>query len=123
MDLYVKWPNGRAASFITGQQAAALIPGEAVRLESGLFRRSRQHLNRWYGRIVLIEPSSFGHVVTAKVHGESWSLKCTAPIVGASRPPRIWDSVNIVVDPHVVELIPSQGETLLDLDAWECMRH
>lgn len=123
VDLYAKWPNGRAASFITGQQAVALIPAEAVRLEAGLFRRSRQHLNRWYGRIVLVEPSALGHVITTKIHGESWSLKCTSPIVGSSQPPRTWDPVNIVVDPEAIELTPGQEEALLELDAWECIRH
>ncbi len=100
-----------------------MIPGEAVRLEAGLFRRSTQHLNRWYGRIVLVEPSALGHVITAKIHGESWSLKCTSPIVGSSQPPRTWDPVNIVVDPHAIELVSSQCEALFELEAWECIRH
>ncbi|MDF0675263.1 MAG: hypothetical protein P0120_13130 [Nitrospira sp.] len=122
-DLRVKLPIDDARCFFAGQQVIALVPAEAVRLETGLFRRSRQHLNRWYGRIVLIEPSSRGYVITAKVHGESWALKCTVPIVGASRPPRTWDPVSIVVDPHAIELISSQGEALLELNEWECMRH
>ena len=104
--------------FFAGQQVIALIPAEAVRLESGLYRRSKQHLNRWCGRIVLIEPSLLGHVITAKVHGESWALKCTGPIVGASRPPPTWDPVNIVVDPQAIELVPGQEKSLLELDAW-----
>lgn len=123
VDLCVKWPIGRAGTFITGQRAVAMIPAEAVRLEAGLFRRSKQHLNRWYGRIVLVEPSSLGHVITAKVYGESWSLKCIGPVVGSSQPPRTWDPVNIVVDPHAIKLVPRQGEALFEIEAWECMRH
>lgn len=123
IDLSVKRSLGRAGTFMTGQRAVAMIPAEAVHLEAGLFRRSTQHLNRWYGRIVLVKPSSQGLVITAKVHGESWSLKCASPIVGSSQPPRTWDPVNIVVDPHAIELVPSHGATLHELDDWECMRH
>ena len=123
VDLRVKLPIDDERCFFAEQQVIAMIPAEAVRLEAGLFRRSRQHLNRWYGRIVLVEPSSLGHVITAKVHGESWSLKCTSPIVGSSQPPRTWDPVNIVVDPHAIELVSSHGEALFELEAWECMRH
>jgi len=123
VDRRVKLPDDDDRCFFPGQRVITLIPCEAVRIEAGLFRRSNQRLNRWYGRIVLIEPPSFGHVATAKVHGESWSLKCTVPIVWASRPPRTWDPVNIVVDPHAITLIPSHGEILYELDAWECIRH
>lgn len=112
VDFRMKLPIDDERCFYSGQQVIAMIPDEAVHLEAGLFRRGRQRLNRWYGRIVLIEPSALGHVITAKVHGESWSLKCTGSIVGAGRPPRTWDPVNIIVDPHAVELIPRRGEVL-----------
>ncbi len=125
VDLRVKLQADDDRCFFPGQQVIAMIPGEAVRLEAGLFRRSTQHLNRWGGRIVLIEPSLLGQVVTAKVHGESWSLKCTVPIVGASRSPRTWDPVSIVVDAQAVELIPSRGEVVPEpkgsVPTWACL--
>lgn len=66
IDLSVKLPIDDERCFFAGQEVIAMIPAEAVRLEAGLFRRSRQHLNRWYGRIVLIEPPSPRPVITAK---------------------------------------------------------
>jgi len=49
--------------------------GGRVRLENGLFRRSKQRWYRWVGRIVLIEQVEAAIVYTVKVHGEEWTLK------------------------------------------------
>ena len=51
-DVRVKRPADEPRSFIAGQRAIAIIPADAVRLEAGIFRRSRQRSNRWVGRIV-----------------------------------------------------------------------
>ena len=79
------------------------MPANAVRLESGMFRRSKQRWNRWVGRIVLIEHLEAGDVYTVKVHGEEWTIKTLGPVLGAQQSPRPWDVVNVVVDPEAVE--------------------
>ncbi len=112
IDLRVKLPLNHAYDFLQGQQVIATIPAEAVRLEAGLFRRSRQRLNRWYGRIVLLQPLSEGQFITAKLHGEGWTLTSTMPILGSTHSPRTWDPVTIVVDPQAIELVPYQRVTL-----------
>lgn len=96
--------------FSPGQQVVAVIPAEAVRVEAGLFRRGRQRLNRWYGRLVLIKPLDEGQLNTAKLHGESWSLVSTWPVLGSIYSPRTWDPVNIVVDPRRIELFTARTE-------------
>jgi hypothetical protein len=103
-DLRVRWAKRETRGFVVGQPAVATMPAEAVRLESGMFRRSKQRWNRWVGRIVLIEHLEATTVYTVKVHGEEWTLKSLGPILGAQGPSRPWDVVNIVVDPQVVEL-------------------
>lgn len=107
VDLRVKLPIGDARGFFPGQPVIAGIPAEAVRFEAGLFRRSRQRLNRWYGRIVLIKQLDEGQLITAKLHGEAWVLASTMPVLGSTHSPRAWDPVNIIVDPHRIELFPS----------------
>jgi hypothetical protein len=52
MDLRARWPIGETQRCGPGQNVIATIPAEAVRLEAGMFRRSRQRWNRWIGRIV-----------------------------------------------------------------------
>ncbi len=103
-DLRIRWVRRAERSFVVGQPVVATIPADAVRVESGMFRRSKQRWNRWVGRIVLIEHLETGTVYTVKVHGEEWTLKTLGPVLGAQQPPRPWDVVNVVVDPQVVEL-------------------
>lgn len=103
-DLRVRWAQREARRFVVGQPVVAMIPAGAVRLESGLFRRSRQRWNRWIGRIVLIEHLEAGLLYTVKVHGEEWTLKSLGPVLGAQDISKPWDVVNVVVDPQVVEL-------------------
>lgn len=44
LDLRVRWVKREERSFVVGQPVVATIPAEAVRLEHGMFRRSKQ---RW----------------------------------------------------------------------------
>ena len=103
-DLRVKWSIEDGRCFVLDQQVVATIPAEAVRLEAGIFRRSKQWLNRWIGRIVLVESSHSGTVFTVKIHGEGWTLKAFGPVLGARQPSKVWDAVNVVVDPECVDL-------------------
>src|SRR5689334_15635549 len=41
MDLRVRWPIGEPRYFADGQHVIATIPAKAVRLEAGMFRRSK----------------------------------------------------------------------------------
>jgi hypothetical protein len=117
VDLRVKQPVGDAGRWAAGQRVVAAIPAEAVRLEAGLFRRSKRRWNRWYGRIVLVEPYPGGQVLTVKVHGEGWSLKSTVPIVGSTHRPQTWDPVNIVVDPEAIDLDLDGSKTPVRMDS------
>jgi hypothetical protein len=103
-DLRVRWARREQREFLVGQPVVATIPAEAVRLESGMFRRSKQRWNRWVGRIVLIEQVEAGTLYTVKVHGEEWTFNSFGPVLGAAGPSRPWDVVNIIVDPQAVEL-------------------
>lgn len=103
-DLRVRWVKHEERCFILGQSVIATIPADAVRLESGMFRRSRQRWNRWSGRIVLIQQVEAGTLYTVKVHGEEWTLRSLGPVLGAQQAIRPWDVVNVVVDPQVVDL-------------------
>ena len=103
-ELRVKWSIEEGRCFVLDQQVVATIPAEAVRLEAGIFRRSKQWLNRWIGRIVLVESSHSGTVFTVKIHGEGWTLKAYGPVLGARQPSKVWDAVNVVVDPECVDL-------------------
>ncbi len=105
-DLRVKWPSqqGDVSGVKIGQRVLATIPAEAIRLEAGAFRQGKSRLNRWIGRIVLVEPERIAPLITVKVHGESWTLKSTGPVVGLSRRPQVWDTVNMVVDPTQVRI-------------------
>jgi hypothetical protein len=103
-DLRIRWARREEREFVVGQPVVATIPAETVRLESGMFRRGKQRWNRWVGRIVLIQQVEAGTLYTVKVHGEEWTLKSLGPVLGAQRPSRPWDVVNIVVDPQRVDL-------------------
>lgn len=103
-DLRVKWPVENERIIRVGQRVVATIPAEAVWLEAGMFRRSKQRWNRWIGRIVLMEFGDTGTVFTVKIHGEAWTLKAYGPVVGARQSSEVWDDVNVVVDPQRVDL-------------------
>jgi hypothetical protein len=105
-DFRVKWPSqqGEVSDVKIGQWVIAAIPAEAVRFEAGEFRQGKSRWNRWIGRIVLVEPERTALLITAKLHGERWTLKSTGTVVGLSRRPQVWDTVNIVVDPAQVRI-------------------
>ena len=110
MDLRVRWSIEDERCVLLGQRVVATIPAEAVRLEAGIFRRSKQRWNRWIGRIVLVESSHSGAVFTVKIHGEDLTLKAYGPVIGARQPSKVWDVVNVVVDPQSVDLSIVQRE-------------
>ncbi len=103
-DLRVRWAMRDERLFVVGQRVVATIPAEAVRLESGLFRRSRQRWNRWIGRIVLVESVEARTLYTVKIHGEELTIKGYGPVMGARQRSKPWDVVNVVVDPQRVDL-------------------
>jgi hypothetical protein len=103
-DLRVTWSIEDERCVLLEQRVVATIPAETIRLEAGIFRRSKQRLNRWIGRIVLVESSHNGTVFTVKIHGEGWTLKAYGPVLGARQPSKVWDVVNVVVDPQSVDL-------------------
>jgi hypothetical protein len=105
IDLRVRWPIGEPRYFGDGEHVIAMIPAEAVRLEAGMFRRSKQRWNRWIGRIVLTESTVVGLTYTVKIHGEDWTLKGYGPVAGSGDKSKPWDVVNVVVDPQRVDLI------------------
>jgi hypothetical protein len=51
-----------------------------------------------------VEPVRTAPLITVKLLGESWTLKSTGPVMGLSRRPQVWDTVNIVVDPAQVRI-------------------
>jgi hypothetical protein len=114
VDLRIRLPLADERCFFPGQPVIAMIPAEAVRLEAGFFRRSRQRLNRWYGRIVLIKRVDEGQLLTAKLHREGWTLTSTRPVLGSVHSPRTWDPVTIVIDPERIDLVPRQREARIE---------
>ena len=104
-DLRVRWSLEHDHRFTIGQRVIAAIPAQAVSLESGLFRRSKQRWNRWVGRIVLVEQREGSRLYTVKIHGEEWTIKSCGLVLGTEQPMRPWDVVNVVVDPQQVDLM------------------
>lgn len=89
-----------------GQTVRLVIPTEAVQLEAGEFRRSKQRWNRWIGRVVLAGQADGNQVTTVKIHRDSITLKSCGAVLGARAALRTWDTVNIVIDPQQVRLTP-----------------
>ena len=107
-DLRVRWqaPLPRRSTANIGQRVSITIPEEAVHLEAGGFRRGKQRWNRWIGRVVLVNRNDEDTVTTVKLHWESITLKSVGPVLGARATLSVWDTVNIVVDPQQVRLVP-----------------
>ena len=107
-DLRVRWqatlPTRGTANI--GQMVCVTIPEEAVHLEAGGFRRGKQRWNRWIGRVVLVNRKDEDPITTVKLHRESITLKSVGPVMGARSALSVWDTVNIVVDPQQVRLVP-----------------
>jgi hypothetical protein len=93
-------------------RVTAVIPAEAVRLETGWFRRGTRRVNRWIGRVVLVHADKPDPLITVKVYGETWTLQSRGCVVGADRLPRAWETVNIVIDPAQVRLCFSSPEVM-----------
>ena len=72
-------------------RVTAVIPAEAVRLETGWFRRGTRRVNRWIGRIVLVHADKLDPLITVKVYGETWTFRSRGKVVGADRLPRAWE--------------------------------
>lgn len=107
-DVRVRWqatmPTRGAADI--GQTVYVIIPEKAVHLEAGGFRRGKQRWNRWIGRVVLVNRKDEDPITTVKLHRESITLKSVGPVMGARAALSVWDTVNIVVDPQQVRLVP-----------------
>lgn len=88
-----------------GQRVTAKIAADAVLLGVPGTWPGKERWNRWTGRIVLVEPGPSANVITTKVHGESWTLKSSEPVLGSERRPCAWDIVTIAVDPARVRLV------------------
>jgi len=112
--LRVRWlcDDGVTESVRIRDCVTAMIPAEAVRLEAGWFRRGTRRVNRWIGRIVLVQADKPDPLITVKVHGETWTLRSRGYVVGAGRLPRAWETVNIVIDPDQVRLCLSSPEVM-----------
>ena len=107
-DLRIRWqttlhPGGTAN---VGQMVWVAIPEEAVHLEAGGFRRGKKRWNRWIGRVVLVNRHDEAPVTTVKLHWERITLKSVGPVMGARAGLSVWDTVNIVVDPQQIRLVP-----------------
>ena len=107
-DLRIRWQTAlpMCGTASIGQMVCVIIPEEAVHLEAGAFRRGRQRLNRWSGRVVLVTRKDEAPFTTVKLHRDSITLKSVGPVMGARTVLSVWDTVNIVVDPQQVRLVP-----------------
>ena len=104
--LKVRWPSERAEGNCPeiGEHVVACIPAEQVLLATPDRWPGHDRWNRWAGHIVSIETDD-GSVLMVKVQGEQWTLRSTRPVVGLTGPPHVSDAVNIVIDPHTINLI------------------
>ncbi len=108
IDLHVRWQTALLppGTVNIGQMVWVTIPEEAVHLEAGGFRCGKQRLNRWIGRVVLVNRTDQDLVLTVKLYRESITLKSVGPVMGTCATVSVWDTVNIVVDPKQIELVP-----------------
>ena len=114
--LHVRWRSdeGVTEPVRIRDRVTAVIPAEAVGLETGWFRRRTRRVNRWVGRILLVQADEPDLLITVKVFGETWTLRSRGYVVGADRLPRAWETVNIVFDPEQVRLcLASQGHGIV----------
>jgi len=98
-------PSPMADTIEIGQTVQVTIPSKAVQLEVGWFRRGKQRWNRWIGRVVLVNRNNGDLITSVKIHRDSITLHSVAPVIGAACLTS-WDTVNIVVDPHLVGVVP-----------------
>jgi hypothetical protein len=128
-DLRVRWPLGSSLqeNLVGGSLVKAVIPMEAVHLESGYFRLGKRRWNRWIGRITFVETLHNRRVVWVKLHNDRVSLKCCGSMTGLNWLPQVWDTVNIVVDPTKISLdagmqIEAAQIVRRDAEAWDPLR-
>ena len=107
-DLRVSWQTALPSpgTVNIGQMIWVNIPEGAVHLEAGGFRCGKQRLNRWIGRVVLVNRKDRDLVTTVKLYRESITLESVGPVMGACTAMSVWDTVNIVVDPQQIGLVP-----------------
>lgn len=105
-DLRVRWllAANITSELVPGVSVNAIIPAEAVHLESGYFRLGKRRWNRWIGRITFVETLQDRRVVSVKLHNDPVTLKCCGSMTGLNWVPQVWDTVNIVVDPTKISL-------------------
>ena len=108
IDLHVRWqialPSPGTVNI--GQMIWVHIPEGAVHLEAGGFRCGKQRLNRWIGRVVLVNRTDQDLVTTVKLYRESITLNSVGPVLGMCTTLSVWDTINIVVDPQQIGLVP-----------------
>jgi hypothetical protein len=104
--LKVRWPSEKTEGACPdiGEHVVACISAGQVVLATPDRWPGHDRWNRWVGRVVSIETGDQS-VVLVKVQGEQWTLRSTCPVVGLTRSPQVSDLLNIVIDPHTINLI------------------
>ena len=103
--LKVRWPSEKAEGNCPeiGEHVVACMAAEQVLLATPDRWPGHERWNRWRGRVVTIE-TVIQLFFIVEVHGERWTLRSTHSIFGSTRP-QVSDPVNIVIDPHGINLI------------------
>ena len=105
--LRVRWPLDRqGGGFVPiGGSAMVAIPAEAVILvDIKTARTQSPRWNNWVGRIVRMEPHPSGMVTTVELLHGGWTLRSLC-LSGSRNPPlKIWDTVNVSVDPERIHI-------------------
>jgi len=107
--LKVRWPSDKADVNCPeiGEQVVACISAEHVVLATPDKLPGHDRWNRWVGRVVSVEAGDQAGLIV-NVQGEQWTLRSTCPVVGSTRPPAVSDLLNIVIDPHTINIIPDR---------------
>ncbi len=128
-DLRVRWPLGATLqkNLVNGSPVKAVIPMEAVHLESGYFRLGKRRWNRWIGQVTSVEDAQKRRIVSVTLHNDPLTLTCCGSMTGLNWVPQVGDTVNIVVDPTEISLdvgMPAQAAqtVLCDAEAMDPLR-
>ena len=110
-DLRVRWPLGATLqkNLVNGSPVKAVIPMEAVHLESGYFRLGKRRWNRWIGQVTSVEAAQNRRIVSVTLHNDPLTLTCCGSMTGLNWVPQVGDTVNIVVDPTEISLDAGTG--------------
>ena len=106
IDVRMRWPSSSCRSLSIGRPVRLMIPQESVLLEAGGFRRGKQRWNRWIGRVVLSARQDKDGSITVKIHHAPITLKSRGSVTGTQSPLSTWDTVNVVVDPQHITILP-----------------